>query len=265
VTRRNKHLPKWLLAAREANAPAAQTDFLSRALVRSGHLTHEEVGEAIALGRVTVNGKTAASPFTPVRQDSQVRLDGHDVSLAAPTVVIAFHKPQGLISHGRDPECIGTVFDGLRLALPEPLNQRSWHAVGRLDRDTTGALLFTNDERFVAHATSPDTHLTKRYLATVGGQVTDSKLATLRNGLTLDDVSYRPAKIEQRGPQQVELTLTEGKHHQVKRMLGAVGLPTLSLHREAIGEYVLDVTLSAARVLSEEEVSGCFGFGSSRQ
>jgi len=136
----------------------------------------------------------------------------------------------------------------------------AWHAVGRLDRDTTGLLLFTTDERFVAHATAPATHLPKRYLATVGADPTPERLAPLLAGIALADGPARPAAAKVRGPRVVELTLTEGRNHQVKRMLGAVGLPVLALHREAIGALALDVTPGQARALTDAEVEELLGF-----
>lgn len=199
--------------------------------------------------------------MAPVHPHSRVTVDGHAVSLAFRTRVLAFHKPAGVVSHGSDPEGIGTVFDALRAALPPELQRFGWHAVGRLDRDTTGLLLFTNDEKFVAHATNPETHLPKRYVARVGAKVKDEKLEPLRRGVKLDDGELtRPAKAKPRGDDAVELVLTEGRFHQVKRMLNVVGLPTLALHREAVGTLELDVPLGAFRELSDEEVKTRLNF-----
>lgn len=215
---------------------------------------------AITGGRVKVDGKLVKEPFAPYPPDARVTVDGHQVSLDFHTRVLAFNKPAGLITHGSDPEGIGTVFEGLQKVLPFDLQRFGWHAVGRLDRDTTGLLLFTNDERFVAHATSPATHLSKRYLAAVGADVTDAQVAKLRAGLVLDDGPTRPAQAKVRGPRSIELTLTEGRYHQVKRMLQAVGLPTLQLHREAIGTLLCDVELGQFRELSATEVRETLGF-----
>lgn len=229
--------PRWLEAARAANAP--KSDWLARAIARAGALPLAEAERAIAEGRVKLDGKVAKTPFAPVTETSQVSVDGTPVSLAAKTRVLAFHKPRGLVTAGKDPERIGTVFEALQRALPPELQGFGWHAVGRLDRDTTGLLLFTNDERFVAHATSPDTHLTKRYVAKVHGEVTDDKLAKLRAGIELEDGPTRPAQAERIADGVVALTLTEGRNRQVKRMLGAVGLPVHALHRECIGDLVV--------------------------
>jgi 23S rRNA pseudouridine2605 synthase/16S rRNA pseudouridine516 synthase len=246
--------PRWLEAARLRGRQETGDTWLSRALARAGVLPLAEAEQAIRLGRVKVDGAVAHEPRSPVRPGARVWLDGAPVSLDFRTRVLAFHKPAGLVTHGSDPEGIGTVFEGLARVLPPQLQGFGWHAVGRLDRDTTGLLLFTNDERFVAHATRPETHLPKRYLATVGADVTAAALEALRAGPTLHDGPTRPAEARARGPRQVELTLTQGRYHQVKRMLQAVGLATLALHREAIGGVGCDVPVGGCRELTDEEV-----------
>ena len=248
--------PRWLEAARaQSRSPGGSFDWLARALARAGVLPKAEAEAAIAAGRVRLNGKVQRQPLAALRPGDRVELDGHAVSIAARTLAFMFHKPAGLVCAGSDPEGVGTVFDALHRVLPEALRSFGWHAIGRLDRNTTGLLLFTNDERLVAHATSPKTHLPKRYVARVSGTLSDEKLEPLRRGMTLDDGPTRPAEARIRAPGVVELTLTEGRHHQVKRMLGAVGLPVLELAREAVGGLVLDVALGEGRLLTDEEIA----------
>lgn len=254
-----RRAPRWLEAARQRGA-GGEGPWLSRALARAGVLPVRDAEAAIRSGRLEVDGAVAREPFAPVRAGARVRLDGQPVSLAFHTRVLAFHKPRGLVCAGRDAHGEGTVFEGLARVLPPALSGFGWHAVGRLDRDTTGLLLFTNDEALVAHATSPATHLEKRYLAEVGAGVTEGALQRLREGLTLDDGPTRPALAEARGPRLVALTLTEGRWHQVKRMLEAVGLPTLALHREAIGGLACDVPVGQVRLLEDAEVAGPLRF-----
>jgi pseudouridine synthase len=251
--------PKWLKAARarsDEEGDADAGDFLSRALARAGVLPPVDAERAIHEGRVRVDGKVTTQPVTPLTAASIVELDRVKVDVTPTTKVLAFHKPKGLIVQGRDAEGIGTVFERLYALLPPTLRGFGWLAVGRLDRDTTGLLLFTNDERFVAHATSPDTKLPKRYVATVSGRISDEKLSRLRSGVDLGELRSRPAGATQRSQTLVELTLTEGKFHQVKRMLNAVGLATLELHREAVGDFVLDTPLDTLRELTDDEVEG---------
>ncbi len=260
MTRRAKGPPKWLEAAKHRTAGVSGDSWLSRSLSRAGVLPLNRAEEAIRDGRLAIDGRVVTEAFTPVNTGSRVSLDGVLVSLAFTTRVLLFHKPKGLVTHGNDPEGIGTVFDGLAKVLPAGLENFGWHAVGRLDRDTTGLLLFTNDERFVAHATSPESHLPKRYVAQVGADVTEWMLKTLRAGVALEEGPTRPAQAAARGPREVELTLTEGRYHQVKRMLQAVGLATLSLHREAVGGLLCDVAVGEVREVSKDEVRTALHF-----
>jgi 23S rRNA pseudouridine2605 synthase/16S rRNA pseudouridine516 synthase len=187
-------------------------------------------------------------------------VDGQVRSLEAPLRVLMFHKPAGVIVAGKDPEGVGTVFERLRSVLPAELQGFEWYAIGRLDRDTTGLLLFTNDERVVQHGTSPEKNLPKRYVADVAGRPSEEALSRLREGLVLEDGPTRPAGARLLAPGRVELVLTEGRHHQVKRMLAAVGHPVQALHREAVGSVVLDVPVGAWRRLSDTEVAEGLGF-----
>ena len=251
---KGKKVPRWLAAAR-VRGSGAPGDWLSRALARAGVLPLFEAEQAIRAGRVTVDGSEAREPLAPVGPGARAALDGRVVSLAWRTRVLEFHKPAGLVTHGSDPRGVGTVFAGLRAALPAELLGFGWHAVGRLDRGTTGLLLFTNDEQFAAHATAPATHLPKRYVARVGAQPTGAQLERLRAGVLLaDGARTLPAEAAARGGDAVVLVLTEGRHHQVKRMLNAVGLSTLALHREAVGGLELTAAPGAFRALEDEEV-----------
>ncbi|MFY1831484.1 pseudouridine synthase [Myxococcus fulvus] len=261
---RKSRTPRWLEAARKRDAGAmaqGHSDWLARALGRAGVMPRAEAEAAIRAGRVEVDGRVVTEPFAPVGPKQVVRVDGREHSLTSSTRVLMFHKPAGPVVHGTDPEGVGTVFERLGAVLPESLRGYEWLAVGRLDRDTTGLLLFTNDERFVRHGTAPQTHLSKRYVARVERQPGATALQRLRDGVELEDGPTRPARAESRAPDVVELTLTEGRHHQVKRMLAAVGHPVLTLHREAVGDVVLDVPEGGWRELGEAEVSEALGFG----
>jgi 23S rRNA pseudouridine2605 synthase/16S rRNA pseudouridine516 synthase len=255
--------PRWLQAARlrgQGPKPGEPADWLERAFGRAGVMPRAEAQTAIRAGRVTVNGRPETEPMAPVKAGDDVRLDGAPVRLGAEVLALMLHKPAGLVTAGHDPEGVGTVFEHLRRVLPPELQRYEWLAIGRLDRDTTGLLLFTNHERLVAHGARPETHLPKRYEASVAGEPTDAALEPLRRGLTLDDGPTLPAGARLLGPSRVELVLTEGRHHQVKRMLAAVGFPVLTLHRSRVGEVTLDVPEGQARRLSAEELRRGLGF-----
>ncbi|AKQ68483.1 Pseudouridine synthase family protein [Myxococcus hansupus] len=227
---------------------------------KAGVMPRAKAEVAIQEGRVSLDGQVEREPFAPVRPGVEVRVDGRVVQLSAPLHALMFHKPAGLVVHGSDPEGVGTVFEHLYAKLPASLGSFEWLAVGRLDRDTTGLLLFTNDERLVRHGTSPERHLAKRYVAGVEGSPGEDALRSLREGLVLEDGPTRPASARLRAPDIVELTLTEGRHHQVKRMLAAVGHPVRTLHREAVGGVTLDVPEGTWRLLEDDEVSQGLAF-----
>jgi pseudouridine synthase len=231
------------------------SDFLARAMARAGTLPALEAQAAIRAGRVSLNGRTVKQPLTSLRTGDVVRLDGGAVSLQTQTLAVAFHKPSGCITGHDDPEGRPTVFDLLLKTLPDELRRYGWHAVGRLDVDTTGLLLFTNDENLVAHATRPETKLPKRYLARVQGRATPEKLAQLRT-----PHGGKPVGARVRAENDVELIIAEGAFHQAKRMLGAVGLPVLTLHREAIGLLELDLPRGASRPLGDAEIERKLGY-----
>ncbi|MET0402941.1 MAG: pseudouridine synthase [Cystobacter sp.] len=233
----------------------AKPDWLARAIARAGMMPQDEATEAIQAGRVTVNGRVVKQPLSPVPTGATVRVDGAPLPTVAPTRVLAFHKPAELLTSTVGQHRVGTVYEVLLPQLPPQLARFTWHAVGRLDRDTTGLLLFTNDEKLLAHVTSPDTRLPKRYVATVFSDATEEKVEPLRQGLELEDGPLRPALVTLRDTHTVEVTVTEGRNHQVKRMLGAVGLPVRALHREAVGGVALDVPENGFRLLTDAEVA----------
>jgi 23S rRNA pseudouridine2605 synthase len=264
---RRPKTPRWLEAARrrpEALATGQRAEWLARALGRAGVLPRVEAEQAIREGRVEVQGRVERDPFAPVTRTSDVRVDGERRPLEARCRVGMFHKPAGLVVHGSDPEGVGTVFERWRALLPPELRGYEWHAVGRLDRDTTGLLLFTNEERLGVHATAPRTHLPKRYVVRVAISPSETALQRLREGVELEEGVTRPAEARLRGPGVVELVLTEGRHHQVKRMLEAVGHPVLGLHRESLGTVTLDVPEGSWRLLTEDEVERGLGFQEDR-
>ena len=220
----------------------------------------EEADEAIRAGQVRVGTQIIREPLAEVRLTDTIVIGGRKVSLQTQTRALAFHKPAGSVTAPSDKEARPTVFELLRRQLPKELVRYGWHAIGRLDLNTTGLLLFTNDEGLVGHVTAPESQLKKRYLAKVQGLPTPQRLGLLVKGIKLDDGEAIAASAELKAPGEVVLVLTEGRFHQAKRMLGAIGFPVTTLHREAIGGIELDVPLGAWRALTDDELAVGLGY-----
>jgi 23S rRNA pseudouridine2605 synthase len=194
----------------------------------------------VAEGRVSIDGRVERDParwILPHR--SEVRVDGAVVSDATPRVVIALHKPVGLVTTRVDPGGRRTVYDALgdvgRWVFP----------VGRLDRDTSGLLILTNDHRLGERLTAPEHHVPRTYHARVRGVPDEEALRALREGLPLDDGALtRPARVRALGSRAgttwLEIVLTEGKNRQVRRMGAAVGHEVEELVRVRVGELSLE-------------------------
>jgi len=200
--------------------------YLAHAGVASRRAAERIVGE----GRVTVGGAVARDPARDVDDRADVRVDGRSLTLATQErVVFAVHKPAGVVSTARDTHGRATVTD--LVEAPERL-----YPVGRLDADTTGLILLTNDGELAHALTHPSFEVPKTYRARVrNGPVREPALRRLREGIELEDGLTAPAQVRRVSSGEVELTIHEGRKHQVRRMLEAVGHPVLSLERVAFG------------------------------
>jgi len=181
--------------------------------------------------------------------------------------VVAYHKPVGLTVTHHDELGRETVYDRLIPQLPVKLRQVQWHAVGRLDKDTSGLLLFTNDGALVHHATHPGTALPKKYLVLAKGILEERQLEQLRSGVELSGGLGRSggARVEvlkhQAATTWLTLVIQEGKNREVRRMLLAVQSQVIRLQRVAIGGLALDVEEDTFRLLTDEEVLTRLRFG----
>ena len=219
---------------------------LNAYLARAGVASRRKADELIKAGRVTVNGKPGELN-TFVESRDRVEVDGKRVAKQQ-LAYILLHKPAGVVTTARDPHGRRTVAD---LVPPEPRVV----PVGRLDADTTGALLLTNDGELAHRLAHPRYEVDKVYVADVQGRPTDGTLRRLAEGVELDDGTTAPARVRRRGPSRLELTLHEGRKHQVKRMLAAVGHPVTRLHRSSYAGLTTDgLAPGDWRELSAEEV-----------
>jgi 23S rRNA pseudouridine2605 synthase len=196
---------------------------LNAYLARAGIASRRGSDNLIKAGRVRVND-APGELNTYVHAGDRVEVDGQPVTAQSLRYVL-LHKPAGTVTTARDPHGRPTVVD-----LVEEIPERVV-PVGRLDADTTGALLLTNDGPLAHRLAHPRYGVEKVYEVDVEGEPDDTALQQLAEGVELDDGRTAPAKVRRLGPAKVELTLHEGRKHQVKRMCEAVGHPVVRLHR----------------------------------
>jgi 23S rRNA pseudouridine2605 synthase len=195
---------------------------LNAYLARAGIASRRGADDLIKAGRVLVNGEPGQLN-TFVESRDKVTLDGAPVSLQRLTYLL-LHKPAGVVTTARDPQGRPTVVE---LVPGEPRVV----PVGRLDADTTGALLLTNDGPLAHRLAHPRYEIEKVYEAEIGGRPGEEILRSLREGVELDDGITAPARVRRVGPHTIELAIHEGRNRQVKRMFEAVGHPVRRLHR----------------------------------
>ena len=215
-------------------------------LARAGVASRRGADELIKSGRVTVNGEPGQLN-TFVASRDRVLLDGKPLAKQKLTYVL-LHKPAGVVTTARDPGGRPTVVE--LVDVPARVVP-----VGRLDADTTGALLLTNDGELAHSLAHPRYEVDKVYVAEVEGDPSDETLAQLASGIELEDGMTAPAAARRIGPGRVELTIHEGRNRQVKRMLERVGHPVRRLHRPRYGSLSVDgLAPGEWRELTREEV-----------
>lgn len=214
---------------------------LSDVLFSQGFGTRRECDALVRAGRVRVGDETVADPFARYEVDGlRFSVDEEDWPYH-PTALLMLNKPAG-VECSRQPR----HHPGVMTLLPTPLRRRGVQPVGRLDADTTGLLLLTDDGLLLHRLTSPRRHVPKVYEVTCVEPVTDAQVQRLRDGVQLHDepAPLRAAEVAQRSDRQLALTLTEGKYHQVKRMVAAAGNHVTALHRSRFGALSLPTDLA---------------------
>jgi pseudouridine synthase len=204
---------------------------LNAFLARAGVASRRGADELIRAGRVRVNGEPGELG-TFVERGDVVELDGRRLE-PEPLVYVLLHKPAGVVTTARDPQGRPTVVGLVG-------HERRVVPVGRLDADTTGALLLTNDGPLAHRLMHPRYEVDKVYEAEVEGEPDDAALARLAEGVELDEGVTAPAGVRRLGPSRIELTIHEGRKHQVKRMLEAAGHPVRRLHRREYAGLTLE-------------------------
>ena len=226
---------------------------LDKVLADLGIGSRKELKELIRAGRVRIDGMVCLKPEQKLDPERQtLTLDGKELGYKGLRYFM-MDKPAGVVTATED-RSQKTVLD----LLPEELRRLGLFPVGRLDKDTSGLLLLTNDGDFAHRVISPKSCVEKRYYADIDGDVTEEDAAAFAAGLTLrDGTQCLPAGLERLGAGKCLVTVTEGKYHQVKRMLASRGKPVLALRRLSIGTLVLDESLGPGGLRELDEMYLC--------
>lgn len=210
---------------------------IAKRLARAGISSRRDAEALVEAGRVTVNGKVLSSPAFNVSPDDSIAIDGTPIPAIERTRLFLFHKPAGVVTTNRDPEGRRTVFDALPAGLPRLMT------IGRLDINTEGLLLLTNDGGLARVLELPSTGWLRRYRVRVHGEVDETALAGLRDGIAVGGVFYGAveATLDRKQGSNAWLTigLREGKNREVKNILGALGLEVTRLIRISYGPFQL--------------------------
>jgi 23S rRNA pseudouridine2605 synthase len=247
------------------DTPRPQGERIAKLLARAGVASRREVERMIADGRVAIDGKVLDTPATIIPNLKGVTVDGKPVERAEPARVFAFHKPSGLITAESDPKGRPTIYTALRNAMPKGAPRVM--PVGRLDMNTEGLLLLTNDGALKRALELPSSDVPRTYRVRAFGEITQSQLDDLIEGIEIEGVRY--GKIEadlDRGStggkggggsrnHWIQMTLTEGKNREVRRVLEHLGLQVSRLLRVGYGPYNLgDLPRGAVSEIAQVQV-----------
>jgi len=221
---------------------------LAKFLAHGGVASRRKAEEIIAKGVVTVGGEVVTDPARAVGEGDDVRVNGAPVAAEAREVWL-LNKPVGVVSTAREPGSRTPVVDLVQ-------TKARLYPVGRLDADSSGLLLLTNDGELANRLTHPRYEVPKTYLAKLRAPISDGDLQRLRSGVKLEDGPTAPTQVKRRGEREVEIVLREGRNRQVRRMLEAVGNEVVALRRVRFGPLGLGgLAEASSRRLSEDEVA----------
>lgn len=233
----------------------AKKQRLDKAIAMQGSLSRSEVKTLIRKGAVTVNGQVVKNADFGVDFDSDsVAVQGKELSLRT-HIYLMLNKPKGVVSASEDKH-LPTVVD----LVPKELWRKGLFPAGRLDKDTTGFVLITDDGEFAHDILSPKKHISKTYHALVNGEITEEMIEGFAKGVTIGEDFTLPASLKRISSDEQgswgEVILKEGMYHQIKRMFGAYGLKVLELKRVQMGKLPLDPSLEEGkcRELTAEEL-----------
>ena len=242
---------------RQAGASApGEGERIAKAIARSGHCSRRDAERLIAAGRVRLNGRVLKTPAVNVSPEDRIEIDGAPLPARERTRLWLFHKPKGLVTTNRDPEGRPTIFSALPAGLPRVMT------IGRLDINTEGLILLTNDGGLARVLELPSTGWMRRYRVRAHGTVEEASLKALHRGVTIDGMVYGAieAALDRVQGSNVWLTLSlrEGKNREVRRVLEHLGLSVARLIRVSYGPFQLgdlaarDATEVRGRVLRDQ-------------
>ena len=220
--------------------PPKTGERIAKVIARAGLCSRRDAERWIAEGRVAVDGAVLTSPGVNVTSESRIVVDGKELPRAQHARLFRFHKPRGMLTTASDPEGRPTIYDGMPKELPRLM------PVGRLDFNSEGLLLLTNDGELKRRLELPATGLPRRYRARVHGRPDPRGLDLLRRGVTIEGVRYSSIDVRLEREQQsgancwLDVTLTEGKNREVRRALEYISLPVNRLIRVAYGPFQLE-------------------------
>ena len=237
---------------------AQKPERIAKRLARAGVCSRRDAERLIAAGRVSVNGTVLETPACNVTEADKILVDGKPVAARTAARLWRYHKPSGFVTSHRDEKGRKTIFDLLPKSLPRVIS------VGRLDLNSEGLLLLTNDGELARHLELPATGWTRTYRVRAFGKVTQAHLDKLKNGITVEGITYGAidARLESGSGMNIwlEVSLKEGKNREVRRVLAHLGLQVNRLIRIAYGQFSLgDLATGAVKEVGEKEFRALFG------
>jgi 16S rRNA pseudouridine516 synthase len=223
---------------------------LDKFICKSTELIRDEAIQVIHAGKVVVNNEVITNEAIQIHENNTITLNGLKLKARSYRYIL-MHKPLGTICSNVD-ETYPSIFNYIDIEKAAEL-----HIAGRLDTNTTGLVLITDDGRWSFNIISPNKQCEKVYRVGLRDVITDNVASIFKNGIQLqgENKLTSPAELNVISPKEVLLTITEGRHHQVRRMFAAVGNRVVSLHREKIGEISLDIEVGQWRYLTADEVN----------
>jgi len=224
---------------------------IDKIIVAQTNYSRKEVKELVRLKRVAVNGKSVLKSDIKVdEQNDKILIDGIELQIKK-HIYLMLYKPKGYISATED-RTMQTVLE----LVPKEYLHRNLFPAGRLDKDTTGIMIITDDGEFAHNILSPKKHIKKVYNVTLDIPINEEMVDGFKNGVLLNDGECKSAKLEITGTNTGTVTLIEGRYHQIKRMFGCYGAKVLELHRIGMGNFILpdDLKIGECREFTEEEL-----------